>query len=260
MTRVLLKVEVPMINTTGPDPTLTEHAIPWLVRVRPDDRQICYRLAERIFHKDGRKRVAVFRENSRYARMGIKEFVDAARRLHSPILLEVRFQAHETAWEGPIERLRRMKPDAIVLWGDADISGRVLKALRASGLDQPVYGPDRLVDRAFVTAAGKAAEGMVFAHPFSPAAVGKRWTAFEKRYEARFGRKPGAVAAASYDGTSYLIEAIRKAGLNRPLIRDELFARKTYEGVTGTIRFDSTHNNVSPGVTGKVRDGQFVFD
>ncbi|HVG94226.1 MAG TPA: ABC transporter substrate-binding protein, partial [Planctomycetota bacterium] len=44
MTRVLLKINVPMINTGGTDPTLTEHNIPWLVRMRSDDRQISYRL------------------------------------------------------------------------------------------------------------------------------------------------------------------------------------------------------------------------
>ncbi len=43
--RVALKIETYMINTSDPDPTLTETQVPWLTRVFPDDRQQCFRLA-----------------------------------------------------------------------------------------------------------------------------------------------------------------------------------------------------------------------
>ena len=260
MTRVILKLEMPMVNTGGTDPTLTEHAIPWLIRMRPDDRQTCYALVKRIFEVDGRKRVAVFRANDRYARAGIREFTDAARRLRHPVVLEERFETKDTSWDGQIERLRGAAPDAIVVWGRASTAGRAVKALRAAGLKQPVYGPERLADEAFIAAAGDAAEGVVFTYPFDPRRKDPAWTSFAKRYSDRFGKSPDPAAAYAYDGARYLAEAIRDAGLNRVRIRERLFAARTFDGVTGTIRFDTTHNNVVPSLYGRVEHGKAVLE
>lgn len=257
MTRVVLKTEVPIVNTAGPDPTLTEHMVPWVVRVRPDDRRTCYRLAKKVFVEDGRRRVAVFRANDRYARMGIREFTDAARRLGHPVAVEVRYTAAETSFERQIEHLRAARPDAIVMWGRADASGRALAALRAAGLTQPVYGPDRLADPVFVRAAGAAADGVVVTYPFDPGADRPAWRAFDAAYRSRFGEAPDAFAAYAYDGTRYLLDAIRTAGLNRPRILDALWARASIDGVTGPVRFDATHNNVSPVVVGRMAGGRF---
>ena len=260
LTRVILKIETPMMNTAGTDPTITEHAIPWLVRVRPDDRQTCYALARRIFQVDRRERVAVFRSNDRYARAGIGEFTDAARRLKHPVLIEERFEAADTSWKAQIERLRSVKPDAIVVWGRAALAGRAVAALRAAGLDQPVYGPERLADPAFAAAAGAAAEGAVFTFPYDPRRKDAAWVSFVERFHARFGRDPDPFASYAYDGTRYLLQSIREAGLNRVKIRDALFAHDTWEGVTGTVRFDTTRNNLRPSLLGHVEHGKPVLE
>jgi branched-chain amino acid transport system substrate-binding protein len=260
MTRVILKLEVPMVNTAGTDPTLTEHMIPWLVRTRPDDRQTCYALARRIFQEDRHERVVVFRSNDRYARAGIGEFNDAARRLRHPVLLEERYLASETSWPAQIERIRAAKPDAIVVWSRAATAGRVVRALREAGLRQPVYGPERLADEAFVREAGDAAEGVVCTYPFDTRRTDAAWVSFAARFRARFGREPEPFAAYAYDGVTYLVQAVREAGVDRAKVRDRLFALATYAGVTGVARFDTTRNNVVAPVFGHVEHGKFVLD
>lgn len=262
LTRVLLKLEVPLVNTAGTDPTLTEHAIPWMIRVRPDDRQNAYRLAERIFVDDKRKKVAVFRANDRYGRTGIRELVDAARRLHHPILLEVRFENHSaddpSSLAAQIERIRDLGPDAVVLWGRAVPTAHVLRSLRAAGIDVPVYGPDRLADPSFLEIAGKEAEGMILTRPFDPERGSNAWTGFRRRYRAAWDEDPDPAAAYAYDGTRLLLDAIREAGLNRVRIREHLVEARERIGVTGPIRLDPTFNNVSPVDLGVVRSGRVV--
>ena len=59
-----------------------------------------------------------------------------------------------------------------------------------------------------------------------------------------------------------IVEAIRKAGLNRVLIRDLLTDRKTfqnYDGVTGKIILDGSWNNVRDIFIAEVHNGKFVF-
>ena len=260
MTRVILKLEVPMMNTAGTDPTLTEHMIPWLVRMRPDDRQTCYALARRIVEKDHRERIVVFRANDRYARAGIVEFNDAVRRLRRPVLLEERYLASETSWPAQIERIRAARPDAIVVWSRAAMAGRVVRALRDAGLTQPIYGPERLADDAFVRAAGDGAEGVVCTYPYDPRRTDAAWAAFGERFRARFGHEPDPFASYAYDGVTYLAQAIREAGLDRTKIRDRLLAHSTFAGVTGVARFDTTHNNVVPPLFGHVEHGKFVLE
>jgi branched-chain amino acid transport system substrate-binding protein len=259
MTRVLLKINTPMVNTGGTDPTLTEHMIPWLVRVRPDDRQAAYRLATRIVSTDRRERVAFFRANDRYARAGIGELADALRRLGHPVALEVRYGPDDRDFGRSVEALRQVKPDAIVMWGRPAPTGRALAALRAGGIDVPVYGSDRLVDPEFLAAAGAAAEGLLVETPLDPTRTDPAWDAFRARYRAKFGADPDHHAAYAYDGASMLVAAVRKAGLNRVRIRAALYDMPTWTGVTGPVAFDITHNNVAPGVLARVEGGVFRF-
>ncbi|MDP3003857.1 MAG: hypothetical protein Q8N38_12095, partial [Bacteroidales bacterium] len=68
--------------------------------------------------------------------------------------------------------------------------------------------------------------------------------------------------AHAYDGMNIIIEAIRKAGLNRVLIRDVLLDLKTfqgYEGVTGKIVFDQTWNDIGDIWMAEVRQDKFEF-
>jgi branched-chain amino acid transport system substrate-binding protein len=259
LTRVILKLQVPEVITAGVDPTLTEHRIPWLVRVRPDDRQTGYRLARKVFEEDGRSRVVLFRSNDRYGRAGVQEFVDAARRLGHPVPLEVRFEAQEGDFAARLERIRAAGPDAIVMWGRPGPAGTAVRALRGAGIAAPVYAADRIVDGAFLDAAGAAAEGVVFTYPMDPRTGGPGWPAFQARWRAQHGEEPDATAAYAYDGARMVVEAIRHAGPNRARVRDELYREPTFDGVTGTIRFDLTRNAVREPILGRVREGRFVF-
>lgn len=260
LSRVLLKLETPTVNTAGLDPTLTEHAVPWLMRVRPDDRRNSYALARRVVAVDGHRRIGVLRSNDRYGRVGTAEFVDAARRLHSPITVEVRFEAKTRDWTAQIDRLRRAKIDALVLWGRAVPTARALRAVRAAGLKAPAYGPDRLVDARFLEAAGEAAEGLVCTVPFLRDPKRKAWADFVAAYRARFGEMPDDTAAYAYDGTRLLIDSMRAAGLNRVRIRDHLVGHRVYAGVTGTMQFDATFNNIAEVYLAHVQGGTFHFN
>lgn len=259
MTRVVLKVQVANVNTAGVDPTLTEHNVPWVLRVRPDDRRTSYRLVRKVFVEDKRTRVVMFRANDRYGRTGVAEFIDAARRLHHPVPLEVRYEAADGDFASRIERIREANADAIVVWGRPGPTGTAVRALRAAGITAQIYAPDRVADPAYVQTAGAAAEGTIFTYPMDPRTGGRGWDDFRKRYSERFGEEPDATAAFAYDGATMVVQAVRRTGLNRPRIRDELYAPRTYDGVTGTIKFDATQNDVSPVILGRVTKGRFVF-
>ena len=260
--RATLKLEIPNVCTGDPDPTFTETNIPWVIRVIPDDRQANYVLVEKIFKTDKHKRVAVIRVNSRYGRVGVLHFTKTATRIGNPVVIEERFLDGETDFSAQIGRVKQTNPDAILMWGNAKECSLILQQLRKAGLNQPVYGSDRLVSNEFLSAVGNLAEGIVTTCQYDPDTKDPKYIEFKNKYMKRFNMEPDAFAAFAYDGTNILVKAIEKAGLNRALIRDRLTDLKTfqnYEGVTGKIVFDQTWNNIRPVFLAEVKNGKFAF-
>lgn len=260
--RVTFKLELPMINTGDPDPTFTETRIPWMIRCIADDRQSSYALVNYIYRKKGHSRVAVMRADNRYGRVGIMEFRDAAQRIGYPLVLAVRYAEGETSFTMQIERMIKSSPDAVVLWGNAKETALILLQMREMGMQQPVFGCDRLMSPVFLEIAGKEAEGVVTTCQYNPTLDNSKLKAFQNNYNAKFSMEPDVFAAHAYDGMNIIIEAIYQAGLNRTLIRDVLTDLKTfqgYQGVTGEIIFDASWNDIGSIWMTEVRDGKFEF-
>lgn len=260
--RATLKTEMLMVNTGNPDPTFTETNIPWGIRVISDDRQSGYALANYVFEKKGHERVAVIRANSRYGRVGVMEYSGVAVRLGHPMMLEERFNEGETDFTKQLESIKKVTPDAIIIWGNAKESALVLRQIRKMGMKQPVYCSDRAVSSEFLEIAGETAEGIVTTCQYNPDANIPKLKVFQSNYLKRFGLKPDVFAAHAYDGMNMIIEAIEKAGLNRILIRDLLTDLKTfqnYQGITGKIVFDSSWNDIGEIWMAEVKNGKFHF-
>jgi branched-chain amino acid transport system substrate-binding protein len=260
--RVALKLEIPMVNSGDPDPTLTETRIPWMIRNIADDRQSSYALVNHIYREKKHSRIAVLRANNRYGRVGIMEFRDAALRYGFPLVLEIRYNDGEIDFATQIERMIKSSPDAVVLWGNAKETALIINQMRQMGMEQPVYGSDRLMSKELLEIAGENAEGLVTTCQYNPTLDEPNLVAFNKNYNERYGMEPDVFAAHAYDGMNLIIEAIHKAGLNRALIRDLLTDHKTfqgYQGITGELILDPSWNDIGSIWMTEVRDGKFDF-
>lgn len=260
--RVALKLEIPMVNTGDPDPTLTETRIPWIIRNIGDDRQSSYALANEIYLKRGIKQVAVMRTNQRYGRVGIMEFSDASTRLGHPLLFELQFAEGDTSFTKQLNRIANTPAEAIVIWGNAREIAAIVKQMRALGMEQQVFGSDRLVSDEFLALAGEHAEGIVSTYPYNPTLDNEILQQFNKTYFERYNMEPDVFAAHAYDGMNLIIESIQRAGLNRTKIRDLLTDLKTfqgYQGVTGELILDASWNDVGDIWMAEIINGEFVF-
>jgi ABC-type branched-subunit amino acid transport system substrate-binding protein len=260
LSRATLKLEVPIVSAGSTDPTLVEHAIPWLVRCINDDRQMAYVLLHEIFRRRGMKRVAVLRVNDRDGRTGIMEFVEGARRLGHPVIIEQRFLNGDTDFRPGLERILQTSPEALVLWGNPEETGGAVKQARDLGIEVPIFGFDRMDQAAFLEAAGEAAEGVVVVATTNLRSVDPPWLRFRQAYRERWGEEPDTFAAHAYDGMKLILAAIREAGLNRARIRDALYRLETVRGVTGPIVFDTNMSDVGPLWLATVRGGRFDYE
>ena len=258
--RVTLKTEVVMVNTSDPDPTLTETNIPWLVRVLPDHRLEEAQLAELIVRRLGCRRIAVLRASDRFGRLGVHTFMNFARRLGCPAVQELLFTPGKDEIAHQIAAIKDAEPDAIFFVGEPGDIGRFAKEFRAAGIRARFFGTDLLMDDRFLQSAGDAAEGTMIAYFFDPARSDPLWVEFVARFKARWGREPDAYAAYAYDGAQILIHGIRRGGPNRWRIRDAVCDLDYYHGVTGWMRFDASGNNIAPVRLVRFEHGRRVFE
>jgi len=258
--RVALKIETYMINTSDPDPTLTETQIPWLTRVFPDDRQQCFRLALLAVREKGCKRIAILRENSRPGRVGVMHFAHYIRRLGFPPVQHLNFKPGDTNISTQIEAIRAADADAVLLYGQPEDVGRFARQLRAAGITAQFFGFDRLKEDGFTREAGPAAEGMTITYFFNPARTNAAWTGFVQRFEQRYGARPDIYAAYGYDGANLMIEAVRRCGPNRYRIRDYLASLDSWDGVTGHMIFDGRWDNIVPISIARYAGGAWHFE
>jgi ABC-type branched-subunit amino acid transport system substrate-binding protein len=257
--RVALKAEIPMMNTGDTDPTFIETAIPWVCRNITDDRQMSYLLVEYVFNELEMTRVAALRANNRYGRMSIDEFRDAATRLGHPFLAELNYQLGDTDFSSQLERIKSLDPEVVITWGDSEESALILSQMRAMDMDQLFIGSDRMVTQQFLEIVGEKAGRVAAAYPYDPRSSDPKHLEFVEQFTTRFGEPPEAYAAHAYDGMTQIIEAIERAGLNRALIRDELWAVKTWRGVTGEKVYDAICSNRSPALLAVMEDEGWTF-
>jgi len=259
--RVTLKLEVPIVDTGTTDRTVTETRIQWLLHNFPDDRQQGYTLADYVLKTLKLKRIGVLRTQTRYARIGVGEFIDEARRMGRQPVLEVKFDRGDKDFSRQLRMLRDARIEGLVIWGEAADAGLIIKQMREMGMQQPVFGGSRLAYQQLIDIAGRAAEGLVVTSALDPTRQDPKWATFREAYRRKFNEGPIDYAAYTYDGMKILIAAIEKAGLNRGRIMAALrdYQLKSYEGVIGTDNFDRTLNNIAPVHMARVEDGKFVY-
>jgi branched-chain amino acid transport system substrate-binding protein len=130
--------------------------------------------------------------------------------------------------------------------------------MRVQGIEPEVCGGPELAFPAFPKLAGIYSEGITVVVPGNPWRDDVVLQRFNRRFFLSYGEPPDVIAAYSYDGMNFLIQAIQAAGLNRARIRDAMAEIKVFHGVTGEMRFDGSGSNISPPVLAVVRDGRFV--
>lgn len=88
--------------------------------------------------------------------------------------------------------------------------------------------------------AGDYIQGAIFPSGFFVYSDSRVVEHFERNYEARFGKKPGILAAHGYDTIRFLRKVISAHGiLTRKELQEALIENPGFEGVTGRMAFDS---------------------
>lgn len=251
--QVVAKARLTLLSSASTDKTVNLANVPWMFSCLPADHLLAPVLAQAIASEVGEKSFllvsAVDHDSHLFTVELTKSFIQ--HKLAPSYHFE--FKPGQSNYDGLVEEIVHTRVHALVLIAAAPQSARIISAVRQKGFKGFVFGGPCMGKRSFLEQAAEAAEGAVFPLLYTH---GKESESFDEKFTARFGKQPDYLAAHTYDAVSLLIAAIRKAGLNRARIHDEVRSLSPWQGVTGKIQWDPLGSNSRLVHLGTVRNGR----
>ena len=251
--QIALKSHLLLLSPGSTDVSADRANVPWLFSLPPSDERHAEVIVEGLREAvaGGPFAVAAATDHDSHAALVAVRREMARRRLTPGTLVE--FPADETDLGPLAARLVASDPGAVLVLASSGAAGRLVAAVRGAGFDGTILGGVTAARAAFRRAAGRAAEGVVT--PL-PAEAGPVWEAFAQAYEARWEEPPDDAAAHAYDAVRLAAEAVRRAGLNRALVRDAVRALMPWPGASGTVSWNARGRNERAVVLGSWRGGR----
>lgn len=251
---------VPMISPASTNPKVTEVG-DYIFRtcfIDPFQGAVMARFA---FEDLGARKVAILSDFKQDYSVGLADFFRKKfRELGGTIVADERYTSGDIEFRAQLTTIRAAGPDAVFVPGYYTEVGLIAKQARELGLDVPLLGGDGWDSTKTLEIGGKAVEGYYFSNHYAADSDNPKVQDFVRRFEAKVGSKPDAMAALGYDAAGILADAIRRAGTtDGPALRDAIAATRDYDGVTGRITIDRERNARKDAVVLKIEDGRFRF-
>jgi ABC-type branched-subunit amino acid transport system substrate-binding protein len=181
------------------------------------------------------------------------------------ITAEVTYVAGATSFGTPIATLRRTPPQAIFVADAADRLELIAPALAFADLWSAPWGKPRPpaepgkarprnvlllamandLSSRLIQNAGRYVQGALLAPGFYADPSDPSSKAFADAFRAAYGQEPHATEAYAYDGVNVLRAATAGGARTRTDVLKALGSR-SFEGLTGTLRFGPEHGRVDP--------------
>ena len=251
--QVVAKARLTLLSSASTDKTVNLANVPWMFSCLPADHLQAPVLAQAIASKVGEKSFLFVSAVDHDSHLFTVELTRSLLKHKLTPSYHFEFKPGKKNIDGLAEKIVHAKAHTLVVIATAPQIAKIISAVRQRGFKGLVFGGPRMGRRSFLEKAGDAAEGVVFPLLYTH---GNGPSSFDKKFTIRFGKRPDYLAAHTYDAINLLIAAIRKAGLNRPRIHDEVRALSPWNGVTGKIKWDPLGSNSREVHLGTIRNGR----
>jgi len=156
-----------------------------------------------------------------------------------------------------LTKIAAEKPEVLFLPDYYNKVGLIAKQARERGIKAIFLGGDGWDSPDLFKIAGAAVEGSFFSNHYSPEDPSAEVQSFIKKYRARFGATPDALATLGYDATKILLNGIEKAKSDDPeKVKRALAQIKNLQVVSGKISYDKDGNPIKSAAVIGIVNGQ----
>ncbi len=253
--QVAVKARLALVSPGGTDAGVNFTNVPWMFSLLATDDMQAPLVAQALLDGGASQGWSIVTTSDRDAASAIRTFQKAAAFSALPApSLQLALGLQQVGEAKNVADVAGSSSRAVLVIGGARAAAGIVKSLRAAGFTGRIVGGATLGRRTFGDEAGRASEGVVFPSLFDPARP--EAAAFVARYRKRWQSTPDHLAAHSYAAVRLVVEAIRRVGPNRALIRDALAQPPASPAVIGPIAWDRTGRNTGVPVFAIWHDGR----
>lgn len=254
------RAHVPMISPASTNPRVTEVG-DYVFRacfIDPFQGAVMAKFARETLGAD---RVAILFDFKQDYSVGLADFFRKTFEAQGgKIVADERYTSGDIEFRAQLTKIRATHPDAVFVPGYYTEAGLIAKQARELGIDVPLLGGDGWDSTRTLEIGGSAVEGSYFSNHYAADSDSPLVQEFVKKYRAKYGEVPDAMAVLGYDAAGILVDALDRAGTTEgPALRDAIAATKDYPGVSGTISMDPQRNARKDAVVIEIKDGAFHY-
>lgn len=174
--------------------------------------------------------------------------------------------AHEEVIEGSddyrpaITKLHDAGADVVICVGMYNLVAPVSRQYKEINPDIQIVGFSNSYSEELIKLGGESVEGVAFPVIFFSKSDDPKVQEFVANFKEKFGSEPSALTAQAYDSAGIYFTAVEKLGDEKDsdALRDEI-ANLTYDGVTGTTKFDENGDVQKSFTKVTIKNGEFVL-
>jgi branched-chain amino acid transport system substrate-binding protein len=217
----------------------------YIFRVAPLDGVQVSAILKELIDNQGLTKLGVIHDTEGYGQGGRKDIVKQMKETYNmePAVISA-FDPKELNLEPSIREMNNAGVEAVVFYGLAPQSAKLLEARFNEGLDAPIYATWATGDPTVVKLVGDLVkDDLYFVQSFT-IDQSERAKAFHEKIVETYGEDIFPIASAQgYDSAKLILDAIKKVGLDGEKIRDQIESFTDFEGVTAIKSTPFTKDN-----------------
>jgi len=215
-------------------------------------------LADFIYHKMNITRMGVLAVNTESGVSMSNDFKSDYEGLGGEIEITQMYARDEKDFKTYLLKIHEAGIKAVLNGGYSDQMSLIMKQSKAYGLSFTWFGVYSTETPEFLSAAGEAADGMIYIHFLNP--EDSAFKAYDTKFNVIYGKSPDPYAALAYDALKIIAKALEECSAkdDSECIKQRLYATQDYHGVTGKISFDKNGDTHKELFIKTVKNGTFV--
>ncbi|WP_207793533.1 ABC transporter substrate-binding protein [Pseudomonas lopnurensis] len=234
---VAQKYKLPLLTGVSSKADLTEKNNPYFFRSAETDALLAKAFAKILADNLKLRKVAYIGVNDDWGRGGVEEFARDLSAHGVETAMTEYFDHGATDFYTLLAKLRTSGADGVFIAAETQDGSILVKQLKEFGIDMKVFGVGSWATADFINLVGDAGEGIYAAVPYVATLPGERNELFVQTYQAQYKTLPDKYAAAGYNATNILMDAIERAGSTEPEKIREALKATDYQAPNGRYQF-----------------------
>lgn len=250
--QVVTKARLPLMSPVSTDKTVNLANVPWMFSLAPGDHLIARAMTPSIIEMVADQPFVIISGDDHDSFLLTRELRKSLNQVHVAPEYQLLFSTSNRPENQVDEIVRKSltaRPAAVIAIAGVEDSLHLVRRLRHHGFDQPIFVGPRVAHHDVPKQTGSAAGDVrvpVLIEPARRPVTGAMSVKLN-------GAAPDYMSLHTYDAVTLIVEAIRRAGLNRAAINRSLRDNSPWQGISGTIDWDGLGRNTREVRLGTIR-------